>query len=230
MLLFKGDVAGDDGMKDLKDKYVLVAGGCGLIGRAIAKEFAGWGSLVHTLDIKGQPAFIHSVSHGNIFDLLALENVDVFVNAVYPGTYEDHAGWFSMPTYYAAEHMKEKGGSIINIASIYGIIGPTLSLYEDTDVTIPPIGYSAAKGAIIALSRSIATQYAKYDVRVNCVSPGGVFDNQDPKFVERYEAKTPMGRMATPEDIAGPVCFLASDAAKYITGTNLVIDGGLTAC
>lgn len=222
-------------MKDLKDKYVLVAGGCGLIGKAIVAEFNSLGSCVATLDLHDTAARYHadlsdSKDSVTFLHMLQINRFDVFVNATYPKDIQDHFWAFLAPTRQIAEHMKERGGSIINIASIYGLIGPTLPLYDETDVTIPPIGYSAAKGAIIALSRSIAVQYAKYGVRVNCVSPGGVFDNQDPKFVERYEAKTPTGRMATPEDIAGPVCFLASDAAKYITGQNLVADGGFTAC
>ena len=79
------------------------------------------------------------------------------------------------------------------------------------------------------MTRALACKYGPQGVRVNCVSPGGVFDNQDPVFVERYNQRVPLGRMATPEDVADAVVFLASDKAKYITGQNLVVDGGLTA-
>jgi NAD(P)-dependent dehydrogenase (short-subunit alcohol dehydrogenase family) len=89
-----------------------------------------------------------------------------------------------------------------------------------------PIEYSFVKGGIISMTRALATKYAP--VRVNCVSPGGVFDGQDEKFVKRYCEKTPLGRMATPEDVANAVVFLASDKAAYITGQNIVIDGGYT--
>ncbi|UCG54270.1 MAG: SDR family oxidoreductase [Dehalococcoidia bacterium] len=123
-----------------------------------------------------------------------------------------------------------KGGSIVNIASIYGIVGSINALYKDVDFDMPPI-YAAAKGGIIAHSRDIATKYAKYGVRVNCVSPGGVYDESrhPPQFEKAYSERTPMGRMATPEDIAWPVAFLASDAAQYITGQNIIVDGGWTA-
>jgi len=100
-------------------------------------------------------------------------------------------------------------------------------LYADLDMDMP-VDYSFIKGGIISMTRTLATKYGP-GLRVNCVSPGGVFDNQDMRFVKKYCARVPLGRMATPEDIAGPVAFLASDAAKYITGVNLPVEGGLCA-
>jgi NAD(P)-dependent dehydrogenase (short-subunit alcohol dehydrogenase family) len=88
--------------------------------------------------------------------------------------------------------------------------------------------YSAIKGGIINFTRYLATYYGKYNVRVNAVCPGGIFDNQPKNFVKRYEKKTPLGRMGKPEDVAGPVIFLASDASSYITGHILMVDGGWT--
>jgi NAD(P)-dependent dehydrogenase (short-subunit alcohol dehydrogenase family) len=82
------------------------------------------------------------------------------------------------------------------------------------------------KGGIISFSRYLASYYGKYNIRVNCLSPGGIFDNQHPTFVENYENKVPMKRMGTPKDIAPPTAFLLSDDAQYITGQNLVVDGG----
>jgi NAD(P)-dependent dehydrogenase (short-subunit alcohol dehydrogenase family) len=82
----------------------------------------------------------------------------------------------------------------------------------------------------IALSKYMATYHAKDNIRVNCVSPGGVFDKQPASFVEKYTAKTPLGRMGTPKDMVGAVLYLASDASLYVTGHNLIVDGGWTAC
>jgi NAD(P)-dependent dehydrogenase (short-subunit alcohol dehydrogenase family) len=90
-----------------------------------------------------------------------------------------------------------------------------------------PAHYSASKAAIVNLTRYLAAKYAP-GVRANAVSPGGVFDDQNPAFVEAYETNTPMGRMADPEDVAGAVVYLLSDAASYVTGHNLAVDGGWT--
>lgn len=117
-----------------------------------------------------------------------------------------------------------KGASIINIASIYGMVGPDWSLYEGTSMS-NPAAYGASKGGIIQFSRWLATTIAPH-VRVNAISPGGVFRNQPESFVKRYEAKTPLGRMATEDDFRGVVAYLSSDMSRYITGQNLAVDGG----
>jgi NAD(P)-dependent dehydrogenase (short-subunit alcohol dehydrogenase family) len=91
-----------------------------------------------------------------------------------------------------------------------------------------PVEYAAIKGGVINLTRYLASYLAGDGVRANVVSPGGVFDGQPEQFVERYEARTPLGRMADPADVAGAVAYLASDAASYVTGQNLVVDGGWT--
>ena len=118
-------------------------------------------------------------------------------------------------------------GAIVNIASIYGLVGPDLELYSGTDMG-NPAGYAASKGGLVQLTRYLATVLAP-DVRVNCVSPGGIFRGQDPTFVDRYEARTPLGRMATEADIAGAVRWLVSGAADYVTGQVIAVDGGWTA-
>ena len=117
-----------------------------------------------------------------------------------------------------------EGASIINIASMYGIYGPDWSLYEETNMA-NPAAYAASKGGLIQLTRWLATTVAP-SVRVNAVSPGGVFRNQDLKFVERYSARTPLKRMATEDDFRGAVAFLASDLSAYMTGQNISVDGG----
>ena len=118
----------------------------------------------------------------------------------------------------------EKGASIINIGSIYGEYGPDWHLYESTNMS-NPAAYGASKGGIIQLTRWLATTLAPH-VRVNTISPGGIFRNQPEKFVKRYEAKTPLGRMATEDDFRGVMAYLASDLSGYVTGQNFPVDGG----
>lgn len=117
-----------------------------------------------------------------------------------------------------------EGASIINIASIYGLYGPDWGLYEGTSMS-NPAAYGASKGGLIQLSRWLATTIAP-NVRVNSICPGGIYRNQPDTFVRRYEAKTPLGRMATEDDFRGVVAYLASDLAQYVTGQNIIVDGG----
>lgn len=117
-----------------------------------------------------------------------------------------------------------EGASIINIASIYGIYGPDWNLYEGTNMS-NPAAYGASKGGLIQFTRWLATTIAPR-IRVNTISPGGVFRNQHEAFVHRYEAKTPLGRMGTDDDFRGAIAYLASDLSKYVTGHNLAVDGG----
>ncbi|MHB1530108.1 MAG: SDR family oxidoreductase [Acidiferrobacteraceae bacterium] len=119
---------------------------------------------------------------------------------------------------------QSKGGSIINIASIYGAYGPDYRLYEGTDMG-NPAAYGVAKGGLIQFTRWLSTTSAP-KVRANAISPGGVFRNQPKVFVERYEARTPLGRMATEDDFRGAIAYLASDLSLYVTGQNLLVDGG----
>ena len=127
----------------------------------------------------------------------------------------------------AKEALAQSGiGSVICIASIYGLVGPDMRLYEGTAMG-NPAGYGASKGALLSLTRYLATIMAPA-VRVNAVSPGGVWRGQPEVFLARYRQKTPMGRMAVEEDLKGAVGFLASDLSRYVTGHNLVVDGGWT--
>jgi len=117
-----------------------------------------------------------------------------------------------------------EGASIINISSIYGQSGPDWSLYEDTNMT-NPAAYSASKGGLDQLTRWLATTLAP-DVRVNAISPGGVERGQPHSFVQRYTARTPLGRMGTEDDFRGVIAYLASDLSAYSTGQILKVDGG----
>jgi NAD(P)-dependent dehydrogenase (short-subunit alcohol dehydrogenase family) len=118
-------------------------------------------------------------------------------------------------------------GSVINICSIYGMVGPDMRLYEGTALG-NPAAYSASKGGLLQVTRWFATVLAP-DVRINAISPGGVWRNQPEEFRRRYADRTPLRRMATEEDLKGAVAYLASDLSSYVTGHNLVVDGGWTA-
>ena len=121
------------------------------------------------------------------------------------------------------------GGSLINIASIYGVVGPDHRLYEDQPFS-SFAAYSASKSGIIGLTRWLSTWWAKSNIRVNSVSPGGVYNGHNQKFVDAYSNRTPLGRMADREDITGILIYLLSDSSKYCTGQNITVDGGLTSC
>lgn len=131
--------------------------------------------------------------------------------------------------------MRRRGikGSIIQTASIYGVVGVDQRIYEGSNYLGGPINtpavYSASKGAIVSLTRYLATYWGSAGIRVNTISPGGVESGQNDTFVRRYSERVPLGRMAKREELHGTVLFLASDASTYITGQNLIIDGGLSA-
>jgi NAD(P)-dependent dehydrogenase (short-subunit alcohol dehydrogenase family) len=119
-----------------------------------------------------------------------------------------------------------KKGSIINISSIYGLIGPDWSLYENTSMG-NPAAYAASKGAIIQLTKWMATTLGP-NIRANSISPGGIERNQPKTFKDKYTLKTPLKRMASEDDICGAILFLASDLSLYVTGQNIIIDGGFS--
>ena len=121
------------------------------------------------------------------------------------------------------------GGSVINIGSMMGMFGPDLSNYEGTDMGDLPPDYFFHRAGIINITRFLARMLADKNVRVNCISPGGLFNNQPRQFLENYNKKVPVGRMANNDDIKGLAVLLASDASAYINGENILMDGGMHA-
>lgn len=126
-----------------------------------------------------------------------------------------------------------RGGSIIQTSSIYGIMAPDKRIYEGSLYNGKPIStpavYSASKAAVVGLTKYLAAYWAEHNIRTNTLTPGGVESGQNETFSKRYSARVPLNRMADGEDMVGAAIFLASDASSYITGQNIVIDGGLSA-
>jgi NAD(P)-dependent dehydrogenase (short-subunit alcohol dehydrogenase family) len=142
------------------------------------------------------------------------------------------AGTFNAIQVFGPGMRDAGGGSIVNIGSLYASVAPDPALYDHLAAEPPflkPPAYSASKAAVVALTRYFARLWGADGVRVNTLSPGGVRDGQDADFSAKYCARVPLGRMAEPDDLAGPLLFLASDASSYMTGHELRVDGGFTA-
>lgn len=239
----------------LKDRIIVVTGGSGLLGSEYLKAIKQAGGIGINADISSQDNLDAGQIKLDIASEESVEKViksitdkygriDGWVNNAYPRTadwstpfeqvpfaswqknVDMHLNGYFLCCQRVLETMKKQGsGAVINLGSIYGILGPDFTIYEGSGIR-NIAGYAAIKGGIINLTRYMAAYYAPHGVRVNSISPGGIFDNQDPVFVKNYEHKVPMKRMGRPSDIAPSVVFLLSDWAGYITGHNLVVDGG----
>jgi NAD(P)-dependent dehydrogenase (short-subunit alcohol dehydrogenase family) len=173
-------------------------------------------------------------------------HVDAVVNSAYPRncnygrkledvTYEDFCdnvglhlgGYFLVAQQFGLCFRKQGAGNIVNIASIYGTIAPRFDMYRETSMTMP-VEYAAIKAAVVHLTRYFAQYFKSNGIRVNCISPGGIIDNQDEKFLREYNSRCGDKGMLDPQDISGSLLFLLSDASKYITGQNLIVDDGFS--
>ncbi|MDP3900351.1 MAG: SDR family oxidoreductase [bacterium] len=137
-------------------------------------------------------------------------------------------GLFLVCRAFGKAMQKQKSGSIINVSSIYGLVAADPNLYEGTDMHQTEPDYPYTKGGMQMFSKYLASYLGKDNVRVNCIAPGGLFNNQPEPFLSRYVKKVPLGRMAEADDLKGIVVFLASDASSYVTGAVIPVDGGLT--
>lgn len=244
--------------KRLKNRIIIVTGGNGLIGKAIVDEIILEGGFCVNFDINQDTTndlsnvYCDITNEDSIRNAISLviekyNRIDGLVNNAYPRTqdwgnkFEDIelASWrqnvdwqmnsyFFMSQQVAIQMFKQQSGSIVNIASIYGVVAPDFSIYEGTNMTVPA-AYSAIKGGLVNLTRYMASYLGPKGINVNSVSPGGIYNSQNKIFVSNYEKKVPMQRMASSEDISPTVAFLLSDKSSYITGQNIIIDGGWTA-
>lgn len=243
---------------NLSNKIIIVTGGSGLLGKEFVSDIKKRGGIPINLDINNKNDIDNGILYLDINDDNSIDvaiksiinhfgRIDGLVNNAYPRT-SDWANNFELTSSESFSKNLEmqlsrifsiskpvlkimksqNSGSIVNIASIYGIVSSDFSVYNGTSLT-SPVAYSAIKGGLINLSRYFCSYFGKYNIRSNCVSPGGIFDNQDKIFVKNYENKVPLKRMGNPDDIAPIVSFLLSNDSKYLSGQNIAIDGGWTA-
>lgn len=204
----------------MSGRTVLITGSAGHLGRALRVAFEAQGALVVCIDFAEDDAQWNI----NLENPIPENYLKYFRDELRPDVVVCNA---KVKDWRAHQQLAECAtSSIINIGSIYGVLGNDPSLYTGTEVDPTPAWYAASKGALISLTRWQACNLAP--VRSNAICPGGIFRDHSDGFRERYEAKVPLKRMATEADIVGPVLFLASEAAAYITGQVLMVDGGLS--
>lgn len=242
-------------------KSVILVGGNGLIGKALARALAGdgWAVFVASRTAPDStdvgPEVVHvpvdATSPDQVASMIgtvreAAGRIDAVVtmvlprNAGYGRRFEDvlysdfqenlgdHVGAYFLVCQKMAEYFTAVGGgNIINLASVYGTMAPRFDLYEGTAMT-KEIEYTLSKAAVVQLTRYLARYLKGRNIRVNCVSPGGVYDNHDPEFVRRYTAHCLDKGLLEPDDIVGTIKFLLSDHSRHISGQNIVVDDGFS--
>lgn len=263
---------------NLSDHSIVLTGGLGILGRAMARRLLEAGARVTILDVRADtPDVTRTLFDGehakrirgiacDLSDEASINAActEIFANGPVQGLINNAAtkgsDWNAfmkgpadmsaktwnevmavnldgafLITKQVGQHMIEigAGGSILFISSIYGIVGPDRRIYDGSSyngarIETPPV-YSASKAGVVGLSRYLATVWGENAIRVNCLCPGGVSSGQNEGFERSYSQRVPLKRMAQPDDIAQPAVFLLSDAAAYITGQTIAVDGGLTA-
>jgi len=234
-------------MKQLKNKVIVIGGGKGLIGSAFVKACEKEGANVVIADLP--ECNLTHYDDVAVFVYRTLQKygkIDALVNCAYPRNknynkkpfektdiidfkenIDLHLSAYFLITQTVSKYMiKRKKGTIINISSIYGFNAPRFEVYKGTKMGIP-IEYAIVKGGIINMTKYLASYLGKYNINVNCISPGGVFDNQPSSFVKEYTKRVSMGkRMASVDDLTSTLIYLLSDKTKYVTGQNICVDGG----
>lgn len=237
----------------LKDKVGVITGGAGLLGKMHAeavREAGGKPILTDVID-DGDCHYMDVTDKNSIEEFVDkyLDRVDVLINnaALNPkmstkdetNKFEDFSldkwnkslevnltGAFLCSQVFINKMIKDKTkGVVINVASDLGVIAPNQNIYNGD---VKPVDYSVTKHAIIGLTKYLSTYFGDKNIRVNAISPGGVYTNQSDDFVERLSKLIPMGRMANKDEYKGAIVFLCSDASSYMNGHNLILDGGRT--
>ena len=236
----------------LKDKVIVITGGAGLLGKMHAEavtEADGTAILTDIVD-DGKCHYMDVTDKKSIENFVnSLDRVDVLINnaALNPkmstkdetNRFEDFSldkwnkslqvnltGTFLCSQVFINKMINdETKGVVINVASDLGVIAPNQTIYEDD---VKPVDYSVTKHGIIGLTKYLSTYFADKNIRVNSISPGGVYTNQSDNFVERLSKLIPMGRMAKADEYKGAIIFMCSDASSYMNGHNLILDGGRT--
>lgn len=134
-------------------------------------------------------------------------------------------GTFLMIKHAIPIFKKNNKGVIVNVSSTYGVVSPNKEIYGNSGIN-SPVAYASSKSAILNLTRYVATHYAEYNIRCNTLTPGGVYNNQSQEFIENYQKRVPLNKMANATDYQGAIAFLISNASNYMTGSNLIVDGG----
>lgn len=240
----------------LKDKVVIIIGGSGLIGKAFVKSAIQNRAKVINADINKPNIeldceFIHTditnkSSLDNLIELISQKygKIDAVVNSAYPRTksfsnhffdveYDDFCtntnlqlgGAFLVMQRFAKFFKSQGYGNIITLSSIQGVVAPKFQTYKGTQMS-SPVAYSAIKAGVIHLSRYLAKYLKGANIRVNCISPGGILDNQNEIFLNQYKDVCLNKGMLDPSDICGALIFLLSDYSQFINGQNIIVDDG----
>ncbi|MFN0729537.1 SDR family oxidoreductase [Polaribacter gochangensis] len=188
-----------------------------LVNKIVAKE----GSLDILVNNAGFTNQTKTSSYDKTFENFSLEDWNAIMDVNLTGT-------FLGCQITGNQMIKQKKGSIINIASLYGVVSPNHKMYPGTGI-VQPVAYTVSKHGVVALTKYAATWLAEKGVRVNSLTPGGIYDGHDGLFLERFKNLNPIGRMSDKNELRGGIVFLASDASSHVIGHNLIIDGGWTA-